>query len=92
MATDRYPKEKKKVRPGNLMPFMEPNNLFRYSKDYFRMVDGDGAGDLRGEFARFRPANTCPPIKYPRPKPELKAKLAKVVISQVTRLLTHTEW
>jgi hypothetical protein len=86
------------VRPDNLMPtcINVPENLFLDRKAYSRGW-WHGAGDLRSgrEFnlPAFHPPKSCPPIKYPRPKPEIKKKLAEVIISQVIiRFLDYTEW
>jgi hypothetical protein len=40
----------------------------------------------------FHPPETCPPIKYPRPEPELKAKLAEATMAKMISLPVYTEW
>jgi hypothetical protein len=46
-----------------------------------------GRSPERGGLLAFDPGSTCQPIKYPRRKPERKAKLAEVIKFPVMRLI-----
>jgi hypothetical protein len=78
-----------------LLSIIVLGNRFLDSEAYSRVVRVDGAGDARSgrEFARIPPPpKTCPFIKYPCPKENLKEMLAEVMILQLIRLRVYAEW